>query len=71
MKKFFGPIATIIVYVGFWIVPDYPIPGIILLLFSNFLWCVHFIKRDTPDWFAFLWQAGFVVINIRWLILSY
>ena len=63
-----GAFATIIVYIGFLIVPDYPLVGIPILLISNLMWVYRgFIKKD---WWLLIWQAGFVFINIRWFWLS-
>lgn len=68
-------ISTILVYTGFgfisqfsfWFVkfPHRPRLGIIILLLSNVLWVIKFAM--TGDVTEMLWQAGFIVINAKWL----
>jgi hypothetical protein len=63
-----GIISMVLCYAGFWLIPENPLPGIAILIISNLMWIYRgYIKRD---WSVVLWQAGFVVINLRWLIIE-
>lgn len=65
-----GIISTIIVYAGFVAIQqNMVIAGVLMLLASNIGWIVRGIKRR--DWNVVLWQAGFVIINLRWIWLEW
>ena len=63
-----GLLSTIIVYIGFLLVPNLPIIGIVMLLVSNALWILRSVPRR--DWSVVVWQSGFVIINLRWLMIE-
>ena len=63
-----GFISTLVVYAGFIILPENIIIGIILILVSNIMWIYRGWQKK--DWSVVMWQAGFVIINIRWLLIE-
>lgn len=65
---YFGYLATLMVYAGFWVLPSHFELGVYILIVSNILWVVRSIIKK--DWAVMVWQAGFVYLNLRWLSLG-